>query len=62
MARTGAALERTVLAFDRSNNATLQHRSYTGPPPQQLYLTAAQELETGVPEAKRLSHSIDAGC
>jgi hypothetical protein len=62
MARTGAALERTVLAFDRSNNATLEHRSYSGPPPQQLYLRAAQELQTGAPEAKGLSREIDAGC
>jgi hypothetical protein len=51
-----------VLAFDRSNNATLAHRSYSGPPPQQLYLRAAQELQAGAPEAKRLSGEIDAGC
>ena len=62
MARTGAALERAVLGFDRSNNAALENRSPTGPPPQQLYLQAAQALETGVAQAKSLSRQIDAGC
>jgi hypothetical protein len=62
MARTGAALERAVLAFDRTNNAALEHRASTGPPAQQLYLQAAQALETGVAEAKSLSRKLDSGC
>jgi hypothetical protein len=62
MARVGAAVERTVVAFDRSNNATLKHRAYRGPPPQQLYLRGAEALETVLPAVRGLSRQIDKGC
>jgi hypothetical protein len=62
MARTGAPLDRAVRAFDRSNDATLRHRRYTGPPPQQLYLRGEQALAEGPPQAKKLSRTIASGC
>ena len=61
-AHTGAALERAVQAFDRSNDASLDHRKYSGPPPQQLYLVGAAALEEDVPAARSLSRTIDKGC
>ena len=62
IARTRATLERAVQAFDRSNDASLNHRKYSGPPPQQLYLVGAAALEGDVPAARTLSRTIDKGC
>jgi hypothetical protein len=62
MAHAGAALERAVQAFDGSNDASLGHRKYKGPPPQQLYLVGAAALEGDVPTARTLSRTIDKGC
>src|SRR3954447_21940332 len=62
MARTGAPLEQAVQAFDRSNNASLKHRRYTGPAPQQLYLRGEQALAEGPPQARKLSRTIASGC
>lgn len=56
------ALSKSVRSFDRLNDAALERRNYSGPPPNTLYLRAAQALEDDVPEARRLSRTIDAGC
>jgi hypothetical protein len=62
MANVETALSNSVRSYDRLNDAALEHRNYSGPPPNTLYLSAAQALEDDVPEARRLSRTIDAGC
>jgi hypothetical protein len=62
MARAGAAIDRTVVAFDRSNNASLEGQAYNGPPPQQLFPAGQRAIDEDLPTAQRLSHMIDAQC
>jgi hypothetical protein len=62
MARAGAAIERTVVAFDRSNNASLKGQAYNGPPPQQLFPGGQRAIDEDLPDVRKLSQTIDAGC
>jgi hypothetical protein len=62
MARAGAAIERTVVAFDRSNNASLKGQAYNGPPPQQLFPGGQRAIDEDLPALRKLSQTIDAGC
>lgn len=55
-------LQGTVRAFDRSNDASLDHRTYSGRPPQQLFLAGANWLEGDLPKASNLSRQIEQGC
>jgi hypothetical protein len=62
MAHVVATVERTVVAFDRSNNASLEKSTYSGPAPQQLFLSGQQAIDEDLPKARELSRTIDAGC
>jgi hypothetical protein len=62
IAHVGGAIERAVVAFDRTNNALLKKRTYSGPSPKELFPRAQQAIEEDLPAARKLSGAIDAGC